>query len=530
MVSREDGNWIFDYEGLIEEIPAPDGNFCNPSAGFNWPIQALNGSSNVSVEIDGALAVSEAPKENGSKKRGRTESCTPSSSKACREKLRRDRLNDKFMELGCLLEPGRTPKTDKAAILIDAMKMVIQLRAEAQKLKESNSSLQENIKELKAEKIELRDEKQRLKTEKEKLENELKSTNTHPGFLPPHQAAMAAAFAPQHPSPGGKLVPVVSYPGVAMWQFMPPAQVDTSQDHALRPPVAYVGFMCFHISTINAFTARTSSSPKPPSSKQEAILQAKTSLATTLQKPINNPRQFTGKMKKQKQPRFRAEIPVIDDSPESITQLAFDVFGAMPIKRKGSSVKLLLVWPNSSLKESGIRAFKKSSSEHIDLTTYMTTDNRILNSADVAVFLAPEASQVTAMKALSDSFDQKPVVLFNPRWSFDEESEFGGLQDFLRSFDVVYAFLGLEVKGLLSKRQGVVFRCVKDGVSNGEMWNVLVEEEEGGGDLKVITKFKSRPSIVEVENVLYNLMAVNSPITKSAKFLRDLVSNVTGKK
>lgn len=53
------------------------------------------------------------------------------------------------MELGSILEPERPPKTDKAAILIDAVRMVTQLRGEAQKLKDSNSSLQEKIKELK---------------------------------------------------------------------------------------------------------------------------------------------------------------------------------------------------------------------------------------------------------------------------------------------------------------------------------------------------------------------------------------------
>ena len=53
------------------------------------------------------------------------------------------------MELGSILEPGRPPKTDKAAILIDAVRMVTQLRGEAQKLQDSNSSLQERIKELK---------------------------------------------------------------------------------------------------------------------------------------------------------------------------------------------------------------------------------------------------------------------------------------------------------------------------------------------------------------------------------------------
>ncbi|XP_042948211.1 transcription factor ILR3-like isoform X2 [Carya illinoinensis] len=210
MVSPENTNWLYDYD-LIEDIPVTDGHFSASNPGFSWPAQALNGSSNVSVEIDGSLGDSDGIKDCGPKKR--------------------------FVELGSILEPGRPPKTDKAAILIDAVRMVTQLRGEAQKLKDSNSSLQEKIKELKAEKNELRDEKQRLKAEKEKLEQQLKGMNAQPGYLPA-PPPMPAAFAAQAQAPGSKLVPFISYPGVAMWQFMPPAAVDTSQDHVLRPPVA----------------------------------------------------------------------------------------------------------------------------------------------------------------------------------------------------------------------------------------------------------------------------------------------------
>ncbi|CAO2835976.1 unnamed protein product [Amaranthus hypochondriacus] len=276
----------------------------------------------------------------------------------------------------------------------------------------------------------------------------------------------------------------------------------------------------------------SSSFPSPPTSKEDAIFQAKTSLSAALQKPLNNPK-LAGKMKKQKQPRFRVEIPLIDDSPESLAQLALEVFGDLQIKRKGSSIKMLLIWPNPTSLDMGIKAFKAlpfGLVEHIELTTAMTVDNRILNSADVAVFLAPNSSQLTVMKSVSDSLYPTPLVLFNPKWAFDEEGSFGYLSGVAGSFDVIYAFLGLEVRGILSKRKGVVFKYVRDGVVSGEQWNVLVEEEGNANEFKVVSRFKTRPSITEVENVLYNLMAVNSPITKSAKFLKDLVSNVTGRK
>ncbi|KAG2682137.1 hypothetical protein I3843_11G178500 [Carya illinoinensis] len=274
------------------------------------------------------------------------------------------------------------------------------------------------------------------------------------------------------------------------------------------------------------------SSSTPPTSKEEAILQAKTCLSSTLEKPLNNPK-FVGKLKKLKQPRFRLEIPVIDDSPASLSQLALDVFQDLPIKRKGSPVKLLLLWPHVTLREGAMEAFGIQSSsqiEHTDISSLKTKngDTRILSSADVAVFLVPEASQLAVIKAVTDSSYPKPVVIFNPKWAFEEESNFGELGGFVGSFEVIYSFMGLEVRGLLSKRKGVIFKCVRDGVVSGERWTVLVEEETG--ELKVVSRFKTRPSITEVENVLYNLMAINSPITKSAKFLKDLVSNVTGKK
>lgn len=233
MVSPENTNWLYDYN--FEDIVVPDGNFSVSASGFSWSMHGFNGSTNMSVDIDGSIGESDCLKESGSKKRARAESCMSSSSKACREKLRREKLNDKFMELAALLEPGRPPKTDKSAILVDAVRMVTQLRGEAQKLKDSNLDLQEKIKELKVEKNELRDEKQRLKSEKEKLEQQLKTMSAQPGFLPP---AMPSAFAAPGQAAVSKLVPIISYPGIAMWQFMPPAAIDTSQDHVLRPPVA----------------------------------------------------------------------------------------------------------------------------------------------------------------------------------------------------------------------------------------------------------------------------------------------------
>ncbi|KAJ8568792.1 hypothetical protein K7X08_032423 [Anisodus acutangulus] len=231
-------NWLFDYELMTDITSAASVTVADfqslVTIDFSWPAQ----TSNIIAETDYTFEDSEVSKEASSRKRLKSECCSSPRSKACREKLRRDRLNERFLELSSVLDPGRPPKTEKIAILSDAQRILIDLRTEIQKLKESNEELQEKIRELKAEKNELRDEKQRLKEEKENLEQQVKSLASKPGFLS-HPSAMGDAFTAQgQVAAGNKLMPFIGYPSVAMWQFMQPAVVDTSQDHVLRPPVA----------------------------------------------------------------------------------------------------------------------------------------------------------------------------------------------------------------------------------------------------------------------------------------------------
>eukprot|EP00250_Pteridium_aquilinum_P007890 c17514_g1_i2 orf=107-796(+) len=229
MISSPQSKWMtFFDDSLLDDPPQPNS--------FYWC--SMNEQADLSVDNSCCRTNNDEQEKATSRKRLRDESKRRTPSKACREKMRRDRLNDRFTELSTLLEPGRTPKTDKILILADALGVLKQLKTEAQQLSSSNEKLRETIKELKAEKSEVRDEKQRLKVEKERLEQQMK-TMTMPGGYMPHPAALhaaMAAFATQNPGSKGASIP--GYPGMGMWQWMPPAALDTSQDHMLRPPVA----------------------------------------------------------------------------------------------------------------------------------------------------------------------------------------------------------------------------------------------------------------------------------------------------
>nr|UYI36892.1 transcription factor MYC2 [Allium sativum] len=237
MNSPEMSSWEFDYP-LIDNISIAAADFGVAGNGLLWPPQGLSNSAVVSIGNSSNIGDFSGMKENVSKKRARSESSKVATSKASKEKMRRNRLNDKFVELGSVLEPGN-PKTDKAAILSDAVRLVSQLRSEAQKLKDSSDSLHEKIKELKDEKNELRDEKQRLKQEKEVIEQQIKAlSHGHgPKFMAP---VIPTAFASPQVRDGGHkmMMPMMSYHGYPMWQFMPPADTDTSQDVESCPPVA----------------------------------------------------------------------------------------------------------------------------------------------------------------------------------------------------------------------------------------------------------------------------------------------------
>lgn len=88
--------------------------------------------------------------------------------KADREKLRRDRLNEQFTELGNTLDPDR-PKNDKASILVDTIQILKDLTSQVNKLKSEYTSLTEESRELTQEKNDLREEKSSLKSDIDNL-------------------------------------------------------------------------------------------------------------------------------------------------------------------------------------------------------------------------------------------------------------------------------------------------------------------------------------------------------------------------
>ncbi|KAL0376198.1 UNVERIFIED_CONTAM: Transcription factor [Sesamum calycinum] len=124
--------------------------------------------------------------------------------KADREKLRRDRLNEQFMELGNALDPDR-PKNDKASILTDTIQMLKDLTSQVDRLKSEYAALTEESRELTQEKNDLREEKASLKSDIENLnaqyQQRLRTIPIPTGPIPLHPSLQPYPFyANQNPA------------------------------------------------------------------------------------------------------------------------------------------------------------------------------------------------------------------------------------------------------------------------------------------------------------------------------------------
>ncbi|XP_021661709.2 transcription factor bHLH115-like isoform X2 [Hevea brasiliensis] len=127
-------------------------------------------SCELDVEVDVLQNGMDSVKDLCSKKRARLESSSGLGTKACREKMRRDMLNERFTELYSILEPGISQNSNQVAILRHATHHLNHLRLEAKELKDKNKLLQETMNSLKEEKMELQEEKLILRAHKKRME------------------------------------------------------------------------------------------------------------------------------------------------------------------------------------------------------------------------------------------------------------------------------------------------------------------------------------------------------------------------
>ncbi|GJN40775.1 hypothetical protein PR202_gn00073 [Eleusine coracana subsp. coracana] len=182
--------------------------------------------------------------------------------KAEREKLKRDKLNDLFVELGEMLDEDRQ-NNGKACVLADTTRILRDLLCQVESLRKENSTLQNESHYVTMERDELRDETSALGKEILELQNELRvrqssnsgwdhgmaepnSTRTvFPSSQPMQQPSMASPIIPlQQPQPSPTLIELPYVAPPRELKLFPkvgyePAEDQESNNHVARPQARY---------------------------------------------------------------------------------------------------------------------------------------------------------------------------------------------------------------------------------------------------------------------------------------------------
>ncbi|KAG0567462.1 hypothetical protein KC19_7G136600 [Ceratodon purpureus] len=257
----------------------------------------------------------------------------------------------------------------------------------------------------------------------------------------------------------------------------------------------------------------------PPESREEAIEQAAGSVAALLEKVLKRRGPSTVKQRKeQRQVKLRVEIPVLDDAPSSLASLTLDLVSAL-LRKSRDSPDVAVFFSGASPVE--LARDQCANREVLNVSFHSLQSERDV-SGDVAVVLVAGAryEDNECLQELARNVTPRPVVVLNPEWSPEDEKD-ARWGSFLASFEAAYAFIPLAIQGLFSKTEGAVLKNVQSGAPGGRPWLIFVKED---GKFTRLSTLKGRPGPAELESALYNAMAANSPVTKSIKFLRGLVS------
>lgn len=242
-----------------------------------------------------------------------------------------------------------------------------------------------------------------------------------------------------------------------------------------------------------------------PESREEAIAQAAGSVSSLLENLLKRQGgpstvKQQRKQQKQKQTKLRVEIPVLDDTPASLVSLTLDFLSSL--KREDLTVAVFFSDASSA-------ALARERNPNPNQSFHELGD--VAPGTGVSVVVVAGA-RGDGLQELARNVSPRPIVVLNPEWTREDEEA----DAFLGSFEAAYAFLPLAIQGFLSKTEGAVLK------KNVSPWLIFVKENNG--KFTRLASLQRRPGPAELESALYNAMAANSPVTKSIKFLRGLVS------
>eukprot|EP01026_Neomeris_dumetosa_P040212 TRINITY_DN3319_c1_g1_i1.p2 TRINITY_DN3319_c1_g1~~TRINITY_DN3319_c1_g1_i1.p2 ORF type:complete len:276 (+),score=27.54 TRINITY_DN3319_c1_g1_i1:42-869(+) len=114
---------------------------------------------------------------------------------------------------------------------------------------------------------------------------------------------------------------------------------------------------------------------------------------------------------------------------------------------------------------------------------------------------------------LAENEGVQVAILVNCDWCLDPPQ---GWEEFCESFQPIYVFRPLEVKGFIGQKTGFMF---KNGIDKNSPYSFCLNDEKAGKLIQVGQQV-SRPSSEDIETVMYNASAADSPINKGLQWMQ----------
>lgn len=130
------------------------------------------------------------------------------------------------------------------------------------------------------------------------------------------------------------------------------------------------------------------------------------------------------------------------------------------------------------------------------------------------------ADAAAAAKLLGQAWSGPAAVLLNAAPPAPSAPELDAYRSLVESFDMVWCFLPVAIKGLLGSKEGAVLRR---GTSADAKWVILQQER---GQWLQVGQSRTRPGNEELELAFLNASAASSPLTAAARFVRGVVDKV----
>lgn len=276
-----------------------------------------------------------------------------------------------------------------------------------------------------------------------------------------------------------------------------------------------------------------------PNSREDAIEQAQISIQNIISKSgnkkilgrnVDKRGEFVGKIPR----RLVLELAISDDTSSGNLLLATDL--AYGLQFPGNSSTTGIYFADIQTAELAINV-KKGASFGSDIpksTTNKLKDchvesidrlKKVPDNVGIVFVISPKESQLDSVEKLVSKAGLRTVVVVNPGWySLQKVSSSKPsallVNSFIDSFEVCYSFRPLAIQVLLMFNfEGALFKFAKEGHPSDSPWLVL---RNVGDKMMCVGKLTKRPTAEQLENVMYQAMAVGSPISQSIGFLRSL--------